>query len=172
MKPIIALDVDGVLAPLGSYQGVTPAMASVWPSEVWQVAPNSYNMRVAAPVVTFFRRLHEEERAIIFWHTSWRERAQNTLAKDLSLPEWELLEDVTNFLKSPEWWKLDDVMKRLADGHRVIWLDDDIAESEEVLEAGLPARADVFMISPHLKEGLREEHLTAVEDKLKEWERA
>lgn len=170
MLPIVALDIDGVLAPIGGSSGVTTEMEEAWPKEAWSTTPSNFNLRVAQPVIDFFVKLHENHRAQIFWHTTWRESAQGKFASELGLPHWEVLENAVNYHSSPGWWKWDDVVLRLEAGHRVIWIDDDIDDSEEVRLGDWFDSPSLHAICPSLLTGITASHLTEIEKQLTLWQ--
>lgn len=166
--PIVALDVDGVLAPLEDPDMGPPAC---WPPEDWQRATDrgNFGLAVARPVVAFLKAIHEQGRAEVVWHTSWMERAPQWLAPDLGLPEWPVLATREEH-RSGGWWKASSIERLLSSGRSVIWLDDDIDYSEE--EGDLDAfkgHPKLFTLCPEVMRGLEAEHLQLIDAKLKEW---
>jgi hypothetical protein len=167
--PIIALDVDGVLSPVTLRSTAPEAPHLVWPLEEFVQAKSagSFGIFAARPVLDFFKGIHNK-RAIVKWHTSWRENAQANLAPDFDLPAWDLFSGRSAWLNSQGWWKFDDVLTAVNNGERVIWIDDDIADSEEITDS-FRQNSNVHMISPGCRSGLTPTHLEEITIQLKNW---
>lgn len=167
--PLIALDVDGVVCPL-----VDPmaGMPTVWPKPAWTQTTDgeTHGVAAATPVLAFFTRLHEAGRADIAWHTSWRDRAPRHLAPALGLPAWPVLATQEEYISATGWWKTRAIERMLAQGRKVIWIDDDIPYSESIGDLdSVKAHAGLFTVASEVMEGLTQAHLTLIDNKLKEW---
>ncbi len=178
MRPLVLLDVDGVLNALG------PPDAS-WPD--WQqgratAAGREWPIRWSPSVVDAVRNW--QERADVRWLTTWGHDANRGLHALLGLPELPVAGTHHDAAGSPDpeepalaavtpaapdeltgrWWKFD-VVRRLVreqPGRRLVWLDDDLLGVDDV-RAWTRAHADGLLVAPDPRAGLVRAHLDAVE---------
>lgn len=185
MQPLVLVDVDGVLNALGPpddswpdwQRGSAVALGRVWPIR--------WSPSVTAAVDAW------RERADVQWLTTWEHAANGELRALVGLPELPVAGtaadvapprgDVDGAGAAPasslagvtpaapdeltgRWWKFDVVRLLLqADpGRRLVWLDDDLARSDEV-RAWTRAATDCLLIAPDPRTGLVAAHLRAVE---------
>ncbi len=179
MRPLVLLDVDGVLNALGPADGA-------WPD--WEVGAASalgrdWPIRWSPSVVSAVRSWRDT--ADVQWLTTWGAEANGSLRQVLGLPELPVagtadepppatpppsgaasaLAAVTPAAPAPtgRWWKFD-VVRRLvtADPLRpLVWLDDDLVAVDEI-RAWTRARARCLLIAPEPRRGLVQPHLDAV----------
>lgn len=180
MQPLVLVDVDGVLNAVG------PPDDS-WPD--WQrgnavAGGRTWPIRWSPSVVTAL--LSWRDRADLRWLTTWGHDANAGLHTLLGLPELPVagthadvaaggdpdpagssLAGITPAAPDEltgHWWKFDVVRLLLTaePGRRLVWLDDDLADSEEV-RAWTRAHTDCLLIAPDPRTGLVAPHLRAVE---------
>lgn len=126
MKPIIYLDVDGVLNACSleptewdDYQHVTALAAG-----------NAWSICYSPTVVDFLVGVHDMDRAEIVWLTTWAEEANHDLFEKLGF--WEPF----RVAGAPDrhswtWWKLGIVKAEWEAQRRpFIWIDDDLGDRD------------------------------------------
>lgn len=158
MKPLLLLDIDGVL----NAASVNPP-THAWPRDAWRrVRVDGFWLHVAQPVIDFLIGL--DGSAEIRWHTTWQDRALH-VGEVFGLPPFGV-QEAPEFLHQGEtlklgsWWKLPAVWRELATGRPVIWADDDIdTELTEEQRLSLLAHTNVLRICPDHRTGLCPKHL-------------
>ena len=168
-RPVLLLDVDGVLNALSSGPDL-----SIWPE--WENArvPNRLGQWPVlwSPIVT--RRIvgwADQDLVDVYWLTTWLDDANEELAAALGLPRWPVLG--TGFSTDPAlssggsafgWWKADVVDAFLAEcsGTPFVWVDDDLRVMGK-LQARLRAENDCLLIAPHSNTGLIPRHLDTIQ---------
>lgn len=177
MRPLVLLDVDGVLNALvrpdsaDPQQGRATALARTWP------------IRWSPDVVAAVRDW--TVRADVEWLTTWADAANGDLRTLLGLPELPVagrpdgaagatsraghdsLAGVTAAapdLLTGRWWKLDVVRDRLArePDRRLVWLDDDLGPQPDVQD-WVRAHAECLLVAPDPAVGLSAADLEAVD---------
>lgn len=117
-KPLVLLDVDGVINDLGSLQGQTRS----WGIEI--VHSNGFSVHVPDYMPTLVRKIADV--AEILWCTTWRHRANDEIASHLGVGPFPVVDDGTE--RRVTSWKpaaAYDVATRALDaGRRVIWIED------------------------------------------------
>lgn len=121
MKPVLLLDVDGVVNAL-SRRG--------WPDDtIWaDLRIGRYRIQIAHPVVDWLQRLHDEGRVEVQWHTTWQDLVYQ-ITNQLGLPKAPITDapEITTFTDGSDgWWKIPAVTRALESERPVIWVDDDI----------------------------------------------
>ena len=184
MRPLVLLDVDGVLNAVG------PADES-WPD--WERGRASaggrpWPIRWSPSVVAAVREW--QDAADVQWLTTWGHDANRGLHELLGLPELpvagthqdagdegsaddaDALAAVTPAAPDEltgRWWKFDVVRRvlRRQPGRRLVWLDDDLARTHEV-RAWTQANTPCLLVAPDPRTGLVRAHLDAVRDFLEQ----
>ncbi len=184
MRPLVLLDVDGVLNALG------PADAS-WPD--WQrgtarAGGRAWPVRWSPSVVRAV--LDWRDVADVQWLTTWGHDANAGLHTLLGLPELPVAGTHDEPGRDPQaqgspdtdepalaavtpaapdeltgrWWKFDVVRRVVAAApeRRVVWLDDDLSAVAEV-RAWTRAHVDCLLVAPDPRTGLVEPQLRSVE---------
>ncbi len=183
VRPLVLLDVDGVLNALRSPPD--PAVWSDWRTGEAQAAGRTWPLRWSPSVVAGVRRW--TELADVQWLTTWGHAANAGLAALLGLPQLpvagthdapppvvtahadpdaDALAEVTPAAPDPlsgRWWKFDVVRALLADGPRpLVWVDDDLAGDADV-RAWVRGHSRCLLVAPHPLAGLTAPELAAVQ---------
>lgn len=141
-RPVVFVDIDGVLAPLAMRDGLEVAHVGGWQGTV-----------VYDPaVIAYMRRWHEDGLAEVRWLTSWDEDANACFAPQVGLPEFPVHPEPSHGgLRG--WWKEAVVCHYLYETpRRVVWLEDEAADSRavhRVVEAE-PGRALIVVPDPRV----------------------
>ncbi len=177
-RPLVLLDVDGVLNALGPTDAWAP-----WRTGRAVADGGTFVIRWAPEVVE--RVLAWTDRAEVQWLTTWGHDANTSLRHLLDMPElpvagtWDDVDggaqgadaathsDVAPAAADPltgQWWEFD-VVRRLvrADPSRpVVWIDDDLVGTPEVA-AWMRDHATALLVVPDPRTGLVPADLQAVE---------
>lgn len=152
------LDVDGVLNALDPGWGAAPRKAHAFSSAVRR----GFTVRWAPALIARIREVHRAGLVEIRWCTTWCGDTDE-IEKVLSLPHFEpcWTDYVNGFDCSAE--KLAAAREVLADGHRLIWTDDDEVPESGPLHEELTADGRALLIRPNPRRGLQPEHMDAIE---------
>lgn len=137
MKPIIFLDVDGVInaEPKPNkrhrYKHTTILRLPIW-----------YHPEV----VDYFNSLNVSERVKIYWLTSWGEQANTHLGTELGLDSFPVIPEGEGSERhfDDDWWKIVSIKKFLysLDNNGMnqpwIWIDDEIRRNHRRILGGFP----------------------------------
>ena len=183
MRPLVLLDVDGVLNALAR-----PPDPRAWPDwELGQAVADGRSWPIAwSPSVASAVRSWRD-RADVQWLTTWGHNANDQLRTLLDLPELPVAgthrdgpvpqgesDDAPQAHASiapaaPDeltgrWWKFDVVrhLVRTQPGRRLVWIDDDLAVEGEVGD-WMAREADCLLVVPSPLTGLVAADLAAVE---------
>ena len=171
MKPLILIDVDGVVNAFGKRgwpQGTR------WYDLFADGGDETYRLRVAAPVLDAIDRW--TGRADVQWHTTWQEHVYNwtkqvnfTWLPTTYAPEYKLWDNQ----HAKGWWKVPAVIRAL-EQRPVVWIDDDINYDRkggiQVREAN--PHMPRFLVCPNSTEGLVAKEIDRINawlDKVDEW---
>lgn len=177
MKPVLLLDIDGVI------NAVSKALpAHVWPTLAWDRAEYAFNgeqlpLLWSKPVVEYLTELDLRERVEIRWHTTWQATASEFGAL-VGLPEFpiaqagEYMANPSLFAKQqllagkPNWWKYPAAERVLTEEERpLIWVDDDITwKVPRVYRDAMAKLGTVLIVSPDKVTGLIPRHLRRIEE--------
>lgn len=118
MRPLVLLDVDGVINDLGSCMG----RARPWGVDVIQ--SHGYWVCIPDYMPDLIQRIGEM--AEVHWCTTWRARANDEIAAHLGVGPLPVVDDGTGVRAT--YWKataaFDLAARALVDGRRVIWIED------------------------------------------------
>ncbi len=188
MRPLVLLDVDGVLNAVGREWDL--ANRQNWRAGTAVADGRSWPIRWAPEVTEAVRRWTES--ADVRWLTTWGHDANASLRRLLDLPQLVVAgthdEAVIDKCDTDEgsptpaieahaavtpaapesltgrWWKFD-IARQLVEREprrRVVWLDDDLAVQEDV-RSWMRAHAECLLIAPQLRTGLTPQHVRAVD---------
>lgn len=158
MRPIIAVDVDGVLSPVCPIGELPEPEFRVWHKKDYVLYEN---VAFIEPALTMLNNLDESGEADVTFHTSWGPEIYETLNVS-----WDMIPEYETRYSIEGWWKKDLVL-RLIDAYKrpVIWIDDDISDALDSGElSGLieEQKKLLSVISPHTFEGLKPEDLESI----------
>lgn len=152
-RPVVFVDIDGVLAPLAMRDGLEVAHVGGWQGTI------VYDPQVIAAI----RGWHEAGVAEVRWLTSWDEDANDCFAPAVGLPVFHVHPEPLRAITSG-WWKDIVVCRELYETRRrVVWLEDEAdnsAAAHRVADAE-PDRA--LIIVPDARVGLTVEDCARVE---------
>lgn len=155
MRPLVLLDVDGVINDLGAARGVPRP----WTWEV--VRSHGYDLYVPDYMPALVR--HLARRAEVWWCTTWRDRANDELAAHLGVGPFPVVDDGTtsSFVEWKPAAARPLVTAAFETGRRVYWIED-FYGMPPVDE--LPAGVVYVDTAPtlHTEAVLRPEHLPRV----------
>lgn len=159
-KPILLLDVDGVL------NAVTDTDPKTWTD--WQIdRANGFGIRWSPSMIAALTRI--SERVEMRWLTTWWDMTERL--DFLGLPPMEVANTREEYLSRASWWKLPVAQRVYAEGRPVIWIDDDLSYDKEALEWGRSLPTGTLLgISPTTFRGLEPTHIAVIEDWLDERE--
>lgn len=177
VKPILLLDIDGVLNAIAK-----DLATHAWPEDDWIVGEaqgSRFMWQIAASrsVCEFLRELHKEDLVEIRWHTTWQHQAEG-VAKILGLPtfpvhkapefrpgHWHSVSNSPDVPSRDVWWKLPGVYRAATEGRPVIWVDDDIdAYVTDNQRARLLDQGAILLVCPDHKCGLVQRELNKIKD--------
>lgn len=170
-KPIILLDVDGVINAVVGQRG--KGDPSVW--QDWQYASvlatgHAWPICYSPTVIDYLNQINRSGRAEIRWLTTWGAWAQGDLADQLHIDHFEVAGERDDFVSTSDgWWKRTVVEAvSLTTDASLLWIDDDL---KFYTSAHNWARdSDIAMISPSTGTGLTPKHLRAIDLFLEEVE--
>lgn len=154
-KPIVLLDVDGVL---NFFMG-----RSVWEtSKMAWIRDRSRGIGVqwSPTVVDKLNDWFDSGLAEIRWLTSWDNRAQEKLAPELGLRHFELARNPAENIDK------DVAADRtaLAEPERpIVWIDDEVLNLSQLVKSDWISKDTTLLIHPVENEGLTPEHLEKIE---------
>lgn len=139
--PVLALDIDGVLGPVGRRRGEA---YEVLPGVGWQGS-----IAYVPTIIDRIARLHASGCVEVQWLTSWEDEANEAWAQVGFGPFRTLRSrDVPSGIR---WWKAEHVRRLLADGRRVIWIDDEIGDHVGLARQNpQPKRLHLVCPPPHI----------------------
>jgi hypothetical protein len=112
-KPLLLLDVDGVLCPIG------PGPGDPMRTLVVDEFPVTFSVHLPARLATLGKRF------ALVWATSWEDDANRSLAPVLGIPELPLITFAGRSARRGQTWKLPAV-RRFVREHPVAWVDDEL----------------------------------------------
>ncbi len=151
-RPVILLDVDGVLNALSHH----PRGWDDWR----QVNARHISIRYSPQMLARLQALDAD----IVWHTTWRDAANEELAPVIG---WDPLPVVPCdgwLWMEPGWWKAPSARAFIeADPRPFVWIDDDLGSADPG-EITWVQDYDYLLVQPTWEEGLQPASLTVIED--------
>jgi hypothetical protein len=149
----VLLDIDGVLIPFG-------APDAGWGD--WTRHPSHVDLILSPGMMAGLRGLPAD----VHWLTSWGPTANEVLGPFIGWPPLRVLDEVS---VTRRWWKLEAVEEFLAASSygRVAWLDDDLDQYADEVQASLGPLIDaggLLPVCPNPSAGLTREALAAVDE--------
>ncbi len=177
--PVLLLDIDGVLNACSKKPD-----RNVWPAESWLDGKASDGRREfpilwSNNVADFIRRVDQEGRAEIRWHTTWQQEA-SAVAKLLDLPDFPVQEapEWGDYLirgrvklHDDEWWKVGAALRVVEVEKRpLVWIDDDADRWNlpQATKDRIVAAAPALIVCPSSLCGLSPKNLRMIDEFLTE----
>jgi len=155
-RPLLLIDVDGVVSLFGFTQ--------LPPAGVLPIAVEGIPHLISGRAGALLKRLSATFECV--WCTGWEERAEEHLPRLLGLPGgWPHLSFAPEPGAEPRHWKLAAIESHAGPHRPLAWIDDAFDESCDEWLAG--RRAPTLLVRTEPAAGLREEHVT----RLEEWAR-
>lgn len=158
-RPLLVLDVDGVLNPAG------PCANPVPPWITFQAEWSGYTVALNPEHGKQLLALSERTGCELVWGTSWEEHANDEVAPRLGLPELPVIHVLTEPEEVDGWWVLWKTVHiaEYAAGRPFVWIDDhpDDSDREYLIGHGAP---DHLIIEIDPEDGLQDHHLRQAEE--------
>jgi hypothetical protein len=150
------LDVDGVLNTRRPGWGGPPRRAFAYSEG------RPFLMRWAPRLMERIRTIHTTGRVVIRWCTTWCPESEQ-LEKLFDLPRFERVWTQQLNGLAAGLAKLDAAYDVLAQGHRLVWTDDQEVPESGVIFDELTVDGRALLIAPDPNRGLQPEHLDRIE---------
>lgn len=153
-RPVVFVDIDGVLAPMAMRDGLEVAQVGGWQGTV-----------VYDPaVIAYLRRWHQDGLAEVRWLTSWDDDANTCFAPAVGLPEFFVHPEPVRADPGRGWWKEAVVSHHIRETpRRVVWLEDEVAVDSAAHRLAATDPDHALIIVPDSRTGLTIEDCHAVE---------
>ncbi len=148
-KPLLLLDVDGVLCPIG------PGPGDGMRALVVDGSPITFSEQLPTRLATL------GERFALVWATAWEHDANRSLAPVLGLPELPLVVFAGRHARAGRTWKLSAV-KRFVGSRPMAWVDDELGRDAHHWASRRAAPTLLIDINPSW--GLAEAHVQVLVD--------
>lgn len=132
-------------------------------------AGNGFHIMYRPDITERIAKLHANGKVELQWLTTWEELADVHLAEEFGLPR--ALKVAGTYAGDDDggwfWWKLNVVARLYAEGHRIVWTDDEIGDeyrqvNEWLKQHGVPPDM-VLTMSPDERIGITHEFIDRVE---------
>jgi hypothetical protein len=155
-KPILAVDIDGVISVFGFHGAGEPANASEAPGEYHLI--DGMLHCIAMPTGERLNRLAQSYELV--WASGWEDRANDHLPTILGVPKLPYLTFDGRAQFGTAHWKLD-ALEEYAGKRPLAWIDDSLDES--CYEWADRREAPTLLIPTDSAVGLEEGHVEALE---------
>lgn len=185
-KPIVLLDIDGVVNALAKQTPTQTWKADEWNGGVLteELSGINFHMKWATPVIDWLASIHTQGLAEIRWHSTWQEQAPRfgelaglPVFGVQECPEWAKFNANGSALRAElirncqvPWWKYPAAERVASEGHPVVWIDDDITwEIQPKTRAALTRVHKLCLVSPSEGMGIAPKHMRQVDTFLAKW---
>lgn len=166
MKPLLFLDIDGVLNCFPS-----PLHTQLMETQEWRdgdavTGDRMYRLWWRESVIARINSWHDRDLAEIVWLTTWTYDAASSVAPLMGLKDFLVVGDEkgSENPRDLDWWKWDRVKEIVASStHPFVWLDDDLY-GPVATEAAERYGHQMLAIAPPSNPGLTDEMLDEVEE--------
>lgn len=149
----VFLDVDGVL------NAVTP-----WtPEWDWDCSPErrgiaGFGICWAPPLIERLNALAARPHVQFHWLTTWLDDAPRKLCSQIGLngSDWPVIGHQEYLAVRQGWWKLPAIQGSVREGHRVVWIDDDLIDTT-AREWAKTLGPQIMLVQPNPHVGLTQQ---------------
>lgn len=120
-RPMLILDLDGVISPYGSEAKDGMAAARV----------GGYRLLYRPDVIAGLNALNKEGDVELRWLTSWGSDVRTHVAPALGLDDFPLLGEETSMSRRRSWPKPRSVLMKVPAGTKFVWVDDDLTPARQ-----------------------------------------
>lgn len=143
-RPMLILDLDGVISPYGREAKDGMAVARV----------GGYLLLYRPNVIAGLNALNKEGDVELRWLTSWGSDVRTHVAPALGLDDFPMLAEVENNATDRTWWKLRTVLLHQPRGTRFAWVDDDLKPTRRALVRRACGGGSCLLLRPDSRLGL------------------
>ena len=151
-RPMLILDLDGVISPYGSEAKGGMAVARV----------GGYLLLYRPGVIAGLNALNKEGDVELRWLTSWGSDVRTHVAPALGLDDFPMLAEGENDATDRTWWKLRTVLLHLPGGTRFAWIDDDLKPTRRARVRRACGTGTCLLLRPDSRLGLTATELDQV----------
>lgn len=155
MKPLLLIDVDGVLNPYKAHR----CPEGFVEHEYYDEDGSSYDIRLNPEHAAWLAELAEVFELV--WATTWEHKANEFIAPNLSLPQLPVIEFDQGATGYNRTWKLVTIVEYIGD-RPAAWIDDELFRDAKLWAQD---RGDTLLVSPNPGIGMDRSHV----EKLLRW---
>jgi len=143
-RPMLILDLDGVISPFGDEPKDGMAVARV----------GGYLLLYRPDVIAALNALNREGHVQLRWLTSWGSDVRTHVAPAFGLDDFPMLAEVENDATDRMWSKLRTVPQHLRGGTRFAWIDDDLKPTRRARVRWAYGTGPCLLLRPGARLGL------------------
>uniref|UniRef100_A0A0G4HEI7 Uncharacterized protein n=1 Tax=Chromera velia CCMP2878 TaxID=1169474 RepID=A0A0G4HEI7_9ALVE len=168
-KPVVLLDLDGVINTQWDRDFVSChwQVRNQWPDactflqDVDSIG-GPVTLRYSPSVIARLKQWHDQKLCNFMWHTSWKEKAQTSVAPNVQppLPHFP----IAPFEKSETAGELQkDIKVRWRAATPIVWIDDRVGSEGTIVHDFMVDRPRTLVVAPATHEGLSPQQLDEIE---------
>lgn len=178
MKPVIFLDIDGVINVIPPRKGNPENLPHLKVWNEWKtVEILTYPITYSPELIAHLNRI--SKKAEIVWLTTWREQAVKDFAPVVGLDvfrfidpkgseyPWGSMSSFNGVIPEMRWWKLNGVLEHMdAIGTPFVWLDDDLRSQTKKYVKKLAEECSIpsLMFIPFDSKGIEPDHIARIDE--------